>query len=95
MARFFLTNRARDDLVEIWRRIAAGNPGAADSTLDRIEDASTRLARHPELGQARPDIRPELRYFVVSPYLLLYRTAGRDVEIVRVVHGRRDLFNLD
>lgn len=95
MSRPLLSPRAEEDLVSIWRHIAADNLAAADNTLKRIEDASEKLLRHPELGQARPDIRPDLRYFVVSPYLLLYRIADQNIEIIRVVHGRRDLFKLD
>jgi len=46
------------------------------------------------MGAARDDIRPGLRYLVSDPYLLLYRTTDGGVEIVRAVHGRRDLFGL-
>jgi toxin ParE1/3/4 len=49
----------------------------------------------------RPDIRPSTRILIEGPYLLLYETHPdgddveiRDVEIVRIVDGRRDLKNL-
>jgi toxin ParE1/3/4 len=92
--RLFRTRRARQDLIEIWEHVAADNPAAADALLDRIDDACSRLIDHPRLGPARDDIRPGLRYLVVGDYLVLYRIIDEGIEIVRVVHGRRDLFNL-
>jgi toxin ParE1/3/4 len=31
------------------------------------------LGENPQLGQARPDIAPDMRYFPVKNYLILYR----------------------
>ena len=33
----------------------------------------TLLAKNPRLGPARPDLAPDLRYFPVDSYLILYR----------------------
>jgi hypothetical protein len=49
------------------------------------------LADHPGLGPARPDIAPDLRYFPVRRYLILYRQITDGIELVRVVHGARDV----
>lgn len=94
MPRFIRTQRARQDLIDIWRYIAPNNPAAADALLDRIDEKCALLARNPRLGAERSDIRPGLRYLVVGEYLILYRIIEHGIEIVRVVHGRRDLFNL-
>jgi len=90
----FRSRRARQDLIDIWNHVAADNPDAADALLDRIDEGCRGLAQHPRLGPARDDIRPGLRYLIIGEYVALYRIVGEDVEIVRVVHGRRDLFNL-
>jgi len=94
VAGFILTARAEDDLLEIWAYIAADNPAAADRVLDRIEDVFGRIAAHPQLGAARPDLADGLRYSVSGNYLVLYRQVDDAVEIVRVVHGGRDLPSL-
>ena len=49
------------------------------------------LADHPLLGPARPDIAPDLRYLISDNYLLLYRVLPESVEIVRALHGARNL----
>lgn len=88
------TVQADDDFFEIWATIAEDNPPAADRMTDRIAGAARRLAGRPYLGPAREDLRSGLRYFVVSPYLLFDRVIPEGVEIVRIVHGSRDLSGL-
>lgn len=88
------TAQAEQDLIEIWTYIAQDNPTAADRVLDDIEQRFHGLADNPLMGRLRPDIAPELRYFTVGKYLILYRTMPRGIQIVRVIHGARDLPHL-
>lgn len=85
------TARAEQDLIDIWRYIARHNEPAANRLLDRIDEKCRLLVRFPEIGPARDDIAPGLRYVPYGSYLILYRLLPNVVEIVRVVHGRRDL----
>ncbi|MGH6931050.1 MAG: type II toxin-antitoxin system RelE/ParE family toxin [Dongiaceae bacterium] len=77
--------------MHIWLDIARDDPKAADRMFDRLESRCSELAAHPRLGRTRPDIAVGARCLVVEPYLILYRILGGDVEIVRVVHGARNL----
>lgn len=88
------TARAEADLIDIWLYIAPDNPAAADKVLDEIEEKSVLLSDRPRLGQERPDIAPEMRYFPVGNYLILYRVISDGVEVVRVTHGARQLSNI-
>jgi toxin ParE1/3/4 len=85
------TRIAEEDLIEIWIYIATENPEAADNLLDRIDAKCQMLAENPKLGQARPDISPELRYFPVGRYLILYREIQDGIELVRIIHGARHI----
>jgi toxin ParE1/3/4 len=90
------SRRAREDLLDIWLYIARQNSeAAADRVFDRIEDACRILARHPELGPARPEIADEARSLVVQRWLALYRLTADGVQIVRVIDGARDLKRMD
>lgn len=89
--RVIRTLRAEEDLIEVWMHIARDDPHAADRVLDALERRTMLLARHPEIGRERPDIAPGVRYLVSGNYLILYRIGEDRVEIVRYVHGRRDL----
>jgi toxin ParE1/3/4 len=82
---------AEADLLDIWFHIAGDDPAAADRLLDRIESALEMLADNPHAGRARPDIMPEIRSFPVGPYLLFHAASGNGVELVRVLHGARDI----
>lgn len=83
----------RKDLVEIWLSIAAHDEGAATRLLDRLDEAIMRLEQFPRLGRGREDIEPGLFGLLKDEYLILYelRQAKRQVAILRVVHGRRDI----
>lgn len=89
--------RADEDLIEIWLHITTENPVAADRVLDAIEARWQQLAYHPRSGIARDDIAEGVRHLVIGQYLTLYRVvAGENdavvgIEILRVLHGRRDL----
>jgi toxin ParE1/3/4 len=89
------SRQAREDLLEIWLHVAQRDPLTADQVLDRIEARCRRLADHPQLGPARPDINPEARCLTVERWLILYRQIDNAVQVVRIVDGARDLGSLD
>jgi toxin ParE1/3/4 len=95
------TPQAREDLLDIYLTIGLDNPGAAERFYSAIEARTKRLASQPRIGPRRPEIRPQARVLVERPYLILYETHPdtddgpiTEVEIVRILHGRRDLPSL-
>lgn len=93
MANFTRSRLAEQDLEEIWFTIASDNVAAADALLDRIDAKCELLATHREGGRARPEIREGLRSFPVGNYILFYRPEPGGIELVRVLHGARDMPN--
>ena len=91
MARFTLLREAENDLIEIWQYIAEDDQEAATRVLYSLDEKFHLLAQNSKLGPARPDIAPELRYFIEGNYLILYREAAEGIEVVRIVHGARSL----
>lgn len=89
--RIVRSKRARQDLIAIWRYVAADDPDAADTLLDTIDTKCQLLMQHPNLGPERNDIREGLRYIRVGQYLVLYQVGEQVIRVVRVLHGRRDL----
>ena len=92
--RRFRRPAAERDIDDIWLHIAKDNVAAANALIFRIEDIESRLCDFPEIGQSRPELGPDLRYWPIGSYLLIYRAAGDRLEIVRIVHGARDLGGL-
>lgn len=89
--RYRLTPGAEADLADIGDYVAQDNPPAALQLIGRIEKACALLGENPQLGPARPELAPEARSWVVGRYLILYRPIAAGAEIVRIVHGARDL----
>ena len=85
------TDRADEDLIDIWTGIAVDDPRAADRVLDAIERRWRSLARHPFSGPARDDIAVGIRHLVAGRYLTLYRITDDGVEILRILDGRRKI----
>lgn len=92
MTRFALTPAAKADLVEIYEVIEQDDARAASRVLAKLRAAMRRLARTPGLGHLREDLADEdLRFWPVYSYLIIYRPQTRPLQIIRVVHGARDV----
>jgi len=91
LSRVRKTVLAETDLADIWFYIALDNPDAADGLIDKIEQQSGLLARNPKLGRVRPELMEDLRSFPIGNYVVFYRPEPEGIEIVRVVHGARDV----
>ena len=95
MSRFVLTPAARADLLEIFDYISQDNPDAAHRIVDELRAAMRRLAKMPEMGHSRQDLaREPLRFWPVYSYLIIYRPEQRPLQVVRVLHGSRDVRNI-
>jgi len=82
---------AVQDLEGIERDIAAHSQRAADRWMAAFEERFALLAMFPHLGTPRADVSPDLRFSVLHPYVIYYRPSAPAIEIVRVVHGQRDV----
>jgi len=82
------------DLIDIWQAIAQDSARAADHLLDLIADRILQLGVFPDSGPRRPDIAADARALTVGNYLILYRSKPEKIEILRIVHGARDVTTL-
>ncbi|RAI43349.1 type II toxin-antitoxin system RelE/ParE family toxin [Rhodoplanes roseus] len=83
---------AERDLGDVYDHVAAaGSPKAATHVLISIDQACRRLIDYPHKGPSREELAPDLRSIVVHPYVIFYRPTDIAIEIVRVLHGRRDI----
>lgn len=93
MRKLFLSSSARRDLAEIAEYIAgAAGPKIAMEVIVRIRERCVLLAETVgEVGVERPEIRAGVRSMPVPPHILSFRYSNDEVEIVRVLHERRDV----
>lgn len=89
-----LSQEAEQDLFDIWMHIAADSPTNADAFLGKLDETMRALADFTHIGVDRPELGWDLKSFPSYRYVLYYRvSAGDDVELVRVLHGSRDVQN--
>jgi toxin ParE1/3/4 len=86
-----ITERAQADLDDLWDHLAERNEAAADRLVDEILERSRFHVRFPKTGRSRADIAPSVRSFVVRPYVIFFRAVDDTIEILRVLHGSRDI----
>ncbi|MBZ9670381.1 type II toxin-antitoxin system RelE/ParE family toxin [Mesorhizobium sp. ESP7-2] len=67
------------------------DPRAAVRLVDALERRWDLLTLHPFSGAPRDDIAPGIRHLIVGEYVTLYRVGGDAIEILRVLHGRRNI----
>jgi plasmid stabilization system protein ParE len=92
MGRYHLTGPAKDDIREIVRYIRERNPSASVSVRRELQAAMRRLGDFPGMGHVRDELANEsLRVWSVYSYLIVYRPERKPIEVLRVVHGARDL----
>ena len=93
--RYQLTPSAARDLDAIYGYIAQDNLRAAGRMLQRFLEAFRKLADQPGVGHLREDLTDEpFRFWSVGAYLIIYRPGTDPLEILRVVHGSRDIASL-
>ena len=82
---------ADEDLLNIWVSIAEANVDAADYLFEQIEKHGKLLAEFPGIGSPRPELGVGIRSFAVTRYLIFYRPAPDGIQVLRVLHGARDI----
>jgi len=86
-----LQPRAKADLSEIWQFIAEDSDDQADAFIDLIDQKFQLLAQKSGLGRRREELAEGLRSFPVGRYVIFYLPIPGGVQIVRVLHGARDI----
>lgn len=94
-----LTNDAARDLDELYDYIAVHDaPEKADYVLEQTEKAFSSLSEFPERGAYPKELLAlgirEYREIFFKPYRIIYRLMGKNVYVLLIVDGRRDMRSL-
>jgi len=84
------TRLADRDLVAAHGWIARDNPNAAIEAILRVEEATGRLADFPHMGRAGRAAGTRELPVAGTPFLVVYAVSGRDVRVLRVLHGAQN-----
>lgn len=79
---------AKNDLQQLYRRIAAADKPAARRLIAKIKAAVNGLKEHPEIGRMVPEFEnPILRERLIGLYRVLYTFSHEKVEIAALWHS--------
>ena len=89
------TEQAEEDLYEIWHYIAIErqNPLNADAFIHQLDATFQVIARTPEIGVLKNEYAENIRQYVFGNYLIFYVVRTNVIQIIRVLHGNRDIPN--
>lgn len=82
------------DLDEIFDYIAEDSLELAVNLLWKINEALEKLALNPYIGRKRYELLPNLRSFVYGKYVIFYFPISGGVDVVRILHGARDIVSI-
>lgn len=92
-----ISPEAHQDTREQAGHIGDDNPDAAMRFTYAVKEAYDLLAKHPEIAVVRDFGRPELAGLRMWPipgfekHLIFYRAIDHGIEVIRVLHGSRDI----
>lgn len=93
MANYIFTNKAVEDLSEIWdytRKIWSDKQ--AEKYYKLIIQACTELAKDPKIGKEYSELYPQLKGMNTTKHIIFYRIlTDSSIEITRILHERMDL----
>ena len=84
--------RAKADVDGIWNyTVERWGERQAEIYLRLIGAAVASIAADPKVGRPCDDIRPGYRKYLVGSHVVFYRTTGKAVLVVRILHQRMDV----
>lgn len=95
MAKYYLTNKAVEDLNNIWNyTFDKWSETQADNYYQLLVDNCQEIANSPSLGKKYDGVTDNLLGLKTSRHIIFYREIDKNsVEITRILHGRMDLKN--
>ena len=91
-SQIYFSEVAKQDLRDIWRGLAEySGLDFADRTLANIESKFRLLSKFPSSGRMRDELLVGLRSYAAGDFVIFYRILETTVEVVRILHGHRDL----
>ncbi len=92
-ARYVLAPEAARDLVQIWRYLKnQSSLEVADRVESVIREKIVFLAKTPGAGHWSKHLTDQpVKFFPVYSYLIVYRPETKPLQVVAILHGRRDV----
>lgn len=93
MANYKFTNKAVDDLAQIWNyTLDKWSEDQADRYYNMLIENCKEVAINPDLGKNYQGVLQNLLCFKAGRHIIFYRLLGdNDIEIIRIIHEQMDI----
>ena len=95
MAKHYFTNKAVDDLTDIWEyTIEIWSENQAEKYYDLLLISCNELAKNPKMGKQYDIIAKNILGYKSGEHIIFYYIiSSKEIEIARILHGMMDLKN--
>ncbi len=95
MAKFYLNNKAVDDLNDIWDyTVETWSENQAETYYSLLMDSCQELANKPNQGKSYDLIEKNVLGSKTGEHIIFYQIVSlKEIEIVRILHGMIDIKN--
>lgn len=93
MAKYYLTNKAVEDLADIWNyTLEEWSEKQADKYYLLLLESCQEVAESPNLGKKYDNVTEKILGYKSNEHILFYQVISKqEIEIIRILHGRMDL----
>jgi len=93
MAKFYLTNKAVEDLGDIWNyTVETWSEKQAEIYYALLMDSCQELANRTSQGKSYEAVERNMLGFKTGEHVIFYRIiTEKEIEIVRILHGMMDM----
>ena len=95
MAKYHFTNKAVDDLTEIWDyTVEVWSEKQAEKYYDLLLVTCNELAKNPNLGKHYAILSKGIFGYKSGEHIIFYSNLSKnEIEVARILHGMMDLKN--
>lgn len=93
MVKYFLTNKAVEDLDEIWEyTFDTWSEQQADNYYGMLTSSFKDILEYPDKGKTYPELGTSIMGLRAGKHIVFYRSVPtNDIEILRILHQQMDL----
>lgn len=93
MAKYYFTNKAVEDLTEIWNyTLETWSEKQAEKYYNLLLFSCNELAKNPNLGKNYEIITKGILGYNAGEHIIFYSVISKnEIEVARTVHGMMDL----
>ena len=95
MAKFYLSNKAVDDLNDVWDyTVKTWSENQAEIYYSLLIDSCQEIANKPDQGKSYDVVEKNVLGYKIGEHIIFYQIISlKEIEVIRILHGMMDMKN--